>query len=75
MGTRGPVMYDEQGAYLVVGLERVEDVRAALSLAGIEFREGDMDDCGCGGPSAGVFRLEEPLDHGGLKEVLEGAGL
>ncbi|MFT5290464.1 MAG: hypothetical protein ACI8QS_003808 [Planctomycetota bacterium] len=54
---RNLVERTESGLCITVGLDRADDVRAELSAAGVEFREDDPDDCGCGGPVLACFRL------------------
>lgn len=58
---RIPVQQDERGSYLTVGLAQADDVRGALSRAGLAFAEEGDEDCGCGGPVVAVFRLARPV--------------
>jgi len=56
---RIPIERDERGAYLTVGLDRADELREALSGAGVAFAEEGDENCGCGGPVLAVFRLEQ----------------
>ena len=69
---RARVEHDQHGPFVAVGLECADETRAALSLAGVRFDEGDPDDCGCGGPTLALFRLHFPFDQDRVNACLAG---
>ena len=63
---------DEHGAFVAVGFERVEDVRDALTAAGVPFREDAPD--GCTGPVYAVLRLTSEADRERAEAAVRGLG-
>ena len=61
---------DDRGAFVLIGLDRVDELRAALGLAGVAFEEADPDECGCGGPAAAAFRLHDRNDAARVEATL-----
>lgn len=59
---------DEHGPFVAVGFDRAEDVRDALTAAGIPFREDGP--AGCSGPVYAVFRFERDLVQEEVTAVL-----